>query len=582
MLNSKREDITTLQRFFLQPKTTAHRQYEALRAFVVEGVSGKEAAQRFGYTEGSFRLLVHGFRRDPDRQFFVSSRKRGRPATQTDSLREQVLQLRKQNFSIYDISAALLAEGRKLSPVRVNQILRKEGFARLPRRRDQERPEGTRPTVAEVADVRRLDLSLRRFRTKFGGLFLFLPQLVSPGLEKIVKRAGLPGSRMIPAAHAMRSLLALKLFGSARHSHVMSYVLDEGLALFAGLNTIPKRSFLTEYSCRIDPACYPKLMREWFDALKPTGMPTSNCFDLDFHTIPFHGQDALMQKHYVSKRSRRQKGILAFLAQDASTRVFCYANADLRKETRNDEILRFVKFWKARTGSLPQELIFDSKLTTYGNLNELNHQQILFITLRRRTRKMLQQIHAQPISAWRRIKLEGVARIYRTPRILDRKITLTGYVGPLRELVITELGHEEPTLLITNQLSASAPKLITRYAQRMLIENNIADGVDFFHMDALSSAVAMKVNCDLQLTLMASSLYRLLGEKIGNGYQNAKSRHIFRDFIDATATVVVDQKTITVLFQKRAHNPLLTAAGLDKTQISVPWLGRKRLSLVFG
>ena len=101
-------------------------------------------------------------------------------------------------------------------------------------------------------------------------------------------------------------------------------------------------------------------------------------------------------------------------------------------------------------------------------------------------------------------------------------------------------------------------------------------------MDALSSAVAMKVNCDLQLTLMASSLYRLLGEKIGNGYQNAKSRHIFRDFIDATATVVVDQNTITVLFQKRAHNPLLTAAGLDKTQISVPWLGRKRLSLVFG
>ena len=179
---------------------------------------------------------------------------------------------------------------------------------------------------------------------------------------------------MIPAGAAMRSLLALKLFGSARHSHVMSSVFDEGLALFAGLNVIPKRSFLTEYSCRIDPGSYPKLMRLWFDAVGKLGLERGNSFDLDFHTIPFHGEDALVEKHYVSKRSRRQKGILAFLAQDAGTHVFCYANAELRKSEQNDEILRFVDFWKERTGQYPEELIFDSKLTTYANLNRLNEQ----------------------------------------------------------------------------------------------------------------------------------------------------------------------------------------------------------------
>ena len=63
--------------------------------------------------------------------------------------------------------------------------------------------------------------------------------------------------------------------------------------------------------------------------------------------------------------------------------------------------------------------------------------------------------------------------------------------------------------------------LIGRYAQRMIVENTIEDGIDFFHMDALSSAVALKVNCDLQLTLMASSLYRLLGCRIGRGYEQA-------------------------------------------------------------
>ena len=175
-----------------------------------------------------------------------------------------------------------------------------------------------------------------------------------------------------------------------------------------------------------------------------------------------------------------------------------------------------------------------------------------------------------------------MSRAYRTPRVLDRRITLPGYEGPLRQLTIADLGHEDPTLLLTNQLTRSASHLIGRYAQRMLIENNIEDGIDFFHMDALSSAVAMKVNCDLQLTLMASSLYRLLAVRVGNGYETAKSRHLFRDFIDAAAEVSITGGEIVVQFQKRAHNPLLIAAGFDKTESAVPWLGNKRLRLIFG
>jgi hypothetical protein len=466
--------------------------------------------------------------------------------------------------------------------VAISLLLKEEGFARLPRRHDDERPAMARPIVADVADVGQLDLTARQIKTDFGGLFLFLPWLATIPFDRIMSQAGLPGSKMVPAGCAIRALLGLKLFGTARHGHVMSAVLDEGLALFAGLNVIPKRSFLTEYSCRIDPACYPKLMRRWFDAVSGLGLPRGGSFDLDFHTIPFHGEDALVEKHYVSKRSRKQKGILAFLAQDADTRVFCYANGQLRKDEQNDEILRFVKFWKQRTGHLPQELIFDSKLTTHANLNELNRQHIDFITLRRRSRRLLEEIAAEPPSAWRRIELENVSRLYKTPRILDRKITLSGYQGPLRQLTILDLGHEEPTLLLTNQGTRSAAKLIGRYAQRMLIENNIADGIDFFHMDALSSAVAMKVNCDLQLTLMASSLYRLLATRIGRGYETAKSRHLFNDFIHAGATITVDEREVVVAFQKRAHNPLLLAADFDKTDVAIPWLGRKHLRFVLG
>jgi len=582
MFNSKSNKLTNMARFFLGPTNTTHRQYEALRAYFVEDLSSVEVARRFGYSPGSFRVLAHQFRQNPDRPFFLPPQKGPQVSPKTDRIRDKVVALRKQNLSIYDISRVLEESGQKVSAVAVSLILKEEGFARLPRRRDEERIPGPRPEVAEVADVTRLDLSPRRFRTQFGGLYLFIPYLAQIPLERLLEDAGFPGTKMIPAAQAVRSLLGLKLFGSARHSHVMSYVLDEGLALFAGLNVIPKRSFLTEYSCRIDPASYPRLMRLWFDAVGRLGLSRGGSFDLDFHIIPFHGEDALMEKHYVSKRSRRQKGILAFLAQDAEKRVFCYANGQLRKDKQDQEVLRFVEFWRERTGKLPEELIFDSKLTTYGHLNRLNRMGITFITLRRRSAKMLQKIYQEPVSAWRRIDLQGVSRIYKTPRILDRQIQLRDYQGSLREIIIDDLGHEEPTFLITNELRRTPIKLIERYAQRMIIENRIADGIDFFHMDALSSVVAMKVNCDLQLTLMASSLYRLLGTEIGQGYQMATSRHLFRDFIEATAQVQILEKEIVVQFQKRAHNPLLLAVGFDKKNLLVPWLGGKRLQLLFG
>lgn len=568
-----------LAQAFLSPRNTAHRQYEALRAYFVEKLPGPDVASRFGYTLGSLHQLVHQFRRQPDRDFFAEKQ---RPQGTLDTVRLQIVQLRKQNLSVYDIRRALRKDGVSRSTAAIALVLRQEGFVRLPRRLDDERPADVKPTAADRADVRTLSLAPRSLRTKFGGLFLFLPTLARIDFNRVVRLARLPGTEMVPAAHAVRSLLALKLFGTQRHSHIMSAVLDEGLALFAGLNAIPKRSYLTEYSCRIDPDCYPKWMRLWFDAMTNIGLEHGSSFDLDFHTIPFHGEDALIEKHYVSKRSRRQKGILAFLAQDGEKRFFCYANCHLRKGQEPDEIMAFVRFWQQRTGKLPEELIFDSKLTTHAKLNELNQQGVRFITLRRRTDKIIDDLHRRPRGAWRPITLSSVAREYRTPRIIDEQISLHDYEGPIRQIAVTDLGHERPTLLLTNHPRRSAASLVDRYARRMLIENNIADGVDFFHMDALSSAVALKVNCDLQLTLMGSSLYRWLGQQIGNGYETAKSDHLFRDFIDATAHIEIGTNEINVRFQKRAHNPLLKAAGFDATNVEIPWLGNKRLRIQLG
>ena len=80
---------------------------------------------------------------------------------------------------------------------------------------------------------------------------------------------------------------------------------------------------------------------------------------------------------------------------------------------------------------------------------------------------------------------------------------------------------------------------------------------------------------------MGSSLYRYLAQQIGNGYETAKSCHLFRDVVDATARITIGKSNIVVKFQRRAHNPLLIAAGLDEVDIPIPWLGRKRLQFLF-
>ena len=140
MLINSSENITKFARLFLEPANSTHRQYEALRAYFVDRLSNKEAAERFGYTEGSFRVLVHEFRKNPGRQFFLPPAKGPHTAPKKDKVREIVIALRKENLSIYDISKVLKTKGHPLSPVSVSIMLNDEGFHRLPRRRDDERP----------------------------------------------------------------------------------------------------------------------------------------------------------------------------------------------------------------------------------------------------------------------------------------------------------------------------------------------------------------------------------------------------------------------------------------------------------
>jgi hypothetical protein len=585
MATSTTNRITASQaaHFFLGPDTPLQRQYEALRAYFVEHVPTAEVANRFGYSPGSFRVLCHQFRHDQaKRAGFFQTPQRGRHGSPArDAVRELVVAMRKRNLSVYDIQDELAAAGQLLSINTLSLLLREEGFARLPRRRDDERPPATKPEPAAIADVRTLSLAPRSFRTRLGGLFLFVPLMRALDVPAVLRQAELPGSDLIPAEQAVRTLLALKLIGKERKSHVMDLVSDDGVALFAGLNVVPKRSYLAAYSSQIDDRTTNRLMAAWFAAVPAAGLTRGTSLDLDFHTVPANSQEEPLEKHYISRRSRSQKGILTFLARDATQRVLCYARAGLTKAEQPEEIRRFVDFWQQHTGALPTELVFDSRLTTYAQLDRLNQQNIHFITLRRRTRKMLRAIWSRPASAWQRITLPALTRAFRTPKVLDERIGLPGYQGKLRQVTVIDLGHEEPTILLTNNTKIGCPALVTRYAQRMLIENGIAEAIQFFHLDALSSMVGLRVDFDLQITLMASSLYRLLADKLGGSYRHAQAKTLFHNLLDVSATVTVTATEVVVTLDKRAHNPILRAARLTDESTPMPWFGGKQLLLRF-
>ncbi|MXW33019.1 MAG: transposase [Rhodothermaceae bacterium] len=561
--------------FFQKPTHKAQRNYEALRAFHVDKLPGKKIAELFGISYGAFRNLCHEFSKNPNVSFFAPVSMETAPPE--GSLRARILELRKtQQVSVYDIEELLKAEGLAATPSYIAKVLRKANLPRLPRR-----PQSPKPLIAPVADCRKLNLSSRNFSTCFGGLFLFASDLARMNIDALVD--AFPGSKKLPAAHMIRSLLALKLWGIGRPSQVMSAPLDEGLALFAGLNAIPKKSTLSEYTARCDPRFTQTFTHAWFEAAAGLGanLEEGTSFDLDFHTIPYHGDQALMEKHYISKRSRRQLGILTFLARDASARLFSYADTTVHKEGHSLAIQSFIEDWKTRTGSLPTELVFDSGVTTYEQLSRLNQQGIQFITLRKRYPALVESVRAEPAKNWKSIQLNNIGRKYRRPRVLSQKVNLRRYEGEIRQIAVRGLGHDHIIFILTNQLKPCETTIIDRYARRMVIENVISDTIDFFHMDALSATVPMKIHVDVQLTVIASLLYRLFGLRVQERWDVAETRSIFRSLIPKRAKIQLTEKEIVVAYPRRAHNPLLIGGGYDKTEQPIPWLGNKILKIKF-
>ena len=573
--------------FFTAPGQVNQRRYEALRAYFVDGLTYAEAGARFGYTRWAMVDLARQHRAGRLGLFAAPGRP-GRPpgaAPAKDRARGRVIELRRQGLSTYEISARLAAEGTPLNRTSVGEVLAEEGFGRLVRRPEPEASISPatwgRDTGLPRASVLDFGAWPARLDTVRAGLLLVLPDLVALDLPALARRAGYPGTRVIPAVCWLLSLLALKLTRTRRVSHVDDLLADPAAALLAGLAALPKKSALTSYSYRLSHDHQRNFLAALDAKMISSGLAAGDqaIFDLDFHAVMHWGHDPVLEKHYVPKRSQRARSVLTFFAQDTGTHNLVYANADLSKATQAREAIAFCDHWKAVSGRDPAMLIMDQKVTTHHVLGELDARGVKFLTLRMRSRPLVTHINSLTSKDFTTVTLDRPGPCNR-PRVCeDPAVKLASYPGTVRQLVVTGLGREQPTVIITNDRDTKTRALIEHYARRMTIEQRLAEIIRSFCADALSSTVNLNVDLDVVLAVLAQALLAALRARLP-GYATATPDTIQRRFLETPGQIITTGDVITVRLERRAFSPVLRQADLPPAT-PIPWWAGRTLRYEF-
>ena len=566
--------------YFTAPASSAQRRYEALRAYFLDEMPAAEVADRFGYSTASIHQMASLLRQGRLTLFGGTRPGPKGPRKATGQLRQRVLELRAAGHSVTEIAAACTREGMPVSAQTCWQILDAEGLPRLPRRDDGRRGPPARLDPVKAAATPGWPDVPADLPCDHAGLLLLLPAMTRVGLPDLVSSAGFPSTRDLSSWQSIGTLLLAKCARQPRVSHAGTLADDEGLAFTLGLTALPKATHLGTYSWRVRRESNQKLLTGLVQALRPLGLATGGQgFNCDFHAIRHHGDQAVLEKHYVPRRSQRTRAVLTFFAQDHATSDMVYSNADITKAEQAAEIIAFADYWNNATGSDPGLLVFDSQLTTYKILGQLSGRGITWLTLRQRGKTELARLDALPASAWKTAVIARSGR-YRRPRLHEDMVELTDISGQVRQIAVKNIGRDEPTLIITNDLTTPGKNLFARYAERMMVENELDAYIGGFHLDALTSGVPLNVDLDTTLTVAAGNLYRLLALNLSR-YEHATPETLWRDFLDATGSLHIDPAGVTCALNLRSHHPALIDAGFAELQTPIPWWDGRTLRFRF-
>lgn len=576
--------MTSAVRFFLRPENAAHRRYEALRAFHVEGKKAEEISGLFGYTVSTVYTLVRNFKRlldsdDPDAQFFVSARPGRKEKDTTGTLGKLIVELRKKYLSVPDIKAILDSfDDGNVSEKYVHNLLKSEGFARLPRRSRLAKDETHATVKIEAAKSELLQYTPEVFQTERSiGLLCLLPAIQELGIDRLIEQSQYPETKSIPKLNAILSFLALKLSNVRRYTADDLWCMDRGLGLFAGLNVLPKAAWFTSYSHRVTR----KANLAFLKSLSRLGAEQgylSDTANLDFTTIPYWGDDAHLENNWSGTRHKALASILAVLAHDPDTGIITYGDTNVRHDGKSEVVLEFLDFYNQSGGQDLRYVVFDSKFTTYENLAKLDDDGIKFLTIRRRGKKIVDRLSTLPDSEKKKIRVPASDGKKRLLSVVDEVVFLKDYGDDIRQVSISGHGKIKPALIITNDFDLPVEEVVRKYARRWIVEKTISEQIEFFHLNKVSSSMVIKVDFDLTMTILAHNLYRVFAQEI-EGYSNSTADTLYRKFMSNGGDIQVTEDQVIIDMKKKRHLPAILTA-MDRFQnTQVRWMRNK--SIVF-
>ncbi|MEE9356723.1 MAG: transposase [Methylococcaceae bacterium] len=569
--------------YFNQPASQRQKQYEAIRAIVIENAPVETVAKRYGYK----RSTLHSLLRDAKtgRITLFPTVTQGPKKRQTSSdVQDKIITLRKQGLSTPDIHQCLLEEGIKSSISTVQRILKAAGFNKLPRRTHQELGKST--TQKEIPErVAMLDFStLEPFDvdTPCVGVFFFLPYILESGILDIVKRCQLPSSSDINAVSACLSMLLLKLMGCHRLSHIGRYDQEPGLGVFAGVNILPKATYMNTYSCRCSETQLMELQNQVISALKKQypDFYQSDYINLDFHSIPHYGDESEMEKVWCGAKGKSMKGANTVFAQDSQSNAILYTRADILRSEEADEVKKFVAFWRSIQGNVDETLVFDCRFSAYTVLDNLATDNVKFITLRKRYASLVEKMLQLPDNVWQKVYLAIPKRKYKRVSVYESEVRLKGCQNTFRQIAVKDHGRSKPTFILTNNWDLPLKAILEVYAKRWRIENKLAELITFFNLNALSSPLMIRIHFDILWTIIADTLYHRFAQDLRR-FEQGLAPQLFRKFIDMPGRVIYDKRNFQIKIRKRAHTPILKEVEKLQKPILVPWLEDRTVEIIW-
>ncbi|MCP3925817.1 MAG: transposase [Desulfobacterales bacterium] len=572
-----------LDDYFKKPASPRQKQYEAIRAISIDGESIEDVAKRYGYKAGTVYSLLRDAKAGKIELF--PAVKKGPQQKRTDpDVRAKIIEYRKMRLSTPDIQNRLVEDTIKISSRTVERILKDTGYGKLKRRTNKELGITLKNNIIPDRSEHLNFSELEPFNIDCPsvGCFFFIPYILESGVMDIVQECEMPDSSDIGSTQACLSMLILKLMGRKRLSHIGSYDREPGLGIFAGLNVLPKPTYMNTYSCRCSESQVMDLQRKVITSFKKKypDFYSSDYINLDFHSIPHFGDESEMEKVWCGARGKTMKGANTVFVQDSQSNTILYTRADILRNEEADEIKKFVTYWKKINGNVNETLVFDCKFTAYGVLDELEDDKIKFITLRKRYATLIKDTLDVPSSEWEKISLSIPKRKYNKVSVHESEVKLKQCNNTFRQIAVKDHGRSKPTFIITNDKDLSMKDILEVYARRWRVENKLAELVTFFNLNALSSPIMIRIHFDILWTLIADTLYHRFARDLRR-FETNIAPTIFRKFIDMPGRVVYDGDKFVVKIRKRAHTPVLKEVEKLHKPIKVPWLSGKTVEIVW-